>query len=408
MRTQEDLEALLLADDYTYDPYPAYAVLRDLGPVWFEPWRQWIIARHQDVRSVLRQDGKTFTAAGRVSQVLDGLPAAERAQYSLLRRHFSRGLLHSDPPDHTRLRRIVAPALTPGGIRPLEPRVRELVQSLLDSLAGEPEFDIVARFAFPLPATIVAELIGIPDVAIEDNRVWASDISGFFGNNRPSPELLSKGQESLRAARAFVSELAEARRACPEADLITRLASAPNVDDADLLNTCTTFIAGGHETTVGLITSAVCSLARFPEQEALLRGGKVGMETAIEEFLRFESPNQRIVRIATADIAIGGAEIRSGERVMLLLGAANRDESVFDAPDELNLARDPNDHLAFAGGVHLCAGAYLARMEGAIAIRALLDAYPRIGITDRRLDWARVHGLRMLKSLNVRVQTPTT
>jgi cytochrome P450 len=237
-------------------------------------------------------------------------------------------------------------------------------------------------------------------------RIWAHDISEAFGSNRLSPELARRGKRSLLEARAYLTELVSARRRDPRDDVISRLVQAQArgepISDDEILNTCTTFLAAGHETTTALLTNAILSLSRFPDQDALLRGDRTLMPSAVEEFLRFESPSQRIMRIVLEDVQICGRDISRGQQVMLLLGAADRDPAEFPDPDRLDVARSPNRHVAFAMGPHFCIGAPLARLEAQVALGALLDRYSKIRVESPPL-WRGQHTVRLLRELPVAV-----
>ena len=401
------LDEELLDPGYLTDPYPVYARLRDEDPVHrSDEWDCWILTRYEDVARVLREDGKRYSVKGRIHRAVSKLPTPMHEEMAPIVQHFSVGLLHSDPPDHTRLRRLINAAFTPRAVEALRPRVERLVAELLDGLEGRERFDLSAEFAFPLPAIVVADVLGMPREDRFRARHWADEISAFFGANRLSPELARRGQESLLEARAYLGALADERRSDPRDDLISNLVGAQErsepISDGEILSTAMTFLVGGHETTTALITSAILGLADFPDQDALLRRDPSIMPTAVEEFLRFETPNQRILRIALEDVEIDGRRIEAGQQVMLLLGAADRDAAQFAEPDHLDVTRQPNRHLAFVAGAHACIGAPLARLEAQIAIGALLQRYPRIDVTSPP-SWVGQPLLRMLTELPVDV-----
>jgi pimeloyl-[acyl-carrier protein] synthase len=397
----------LLGPGYLTDPYPVYRRLREEAPVfWFEPWGAWILTRYADVLDVLREEGKRFSVVGRIRRAVSALPEPMHDEMAPIVDHFSVGLLHSDPPDHSRLRGLISEAFTPKSIAESRGWISELVDQLLDSLDGRQRFDLLHEFAFPLPAIVVAHVLGMPGQDRFRGKGWADAVSAFFGSNRLTPEVARHGQANLLEARAYLADLAAARRADPQDDVVSRLVAAQDrgepISDAELLSTCMTFLVGGHETTTALITSGLLSLSRAPDEEARLRANDSLIPTAVEEFLRFESPNQRIIRIALQDVEIGGKQIEKGQSVMLLLGAANRDPDQFPDPDRLDVGRERNKHLAFAMGAHFCIGAPLARLEGQIAFEAILRRYPTLKI-DVEPEWIGSPTLRLLRELQVRV-----
>jgi cytochrome P450 len=401
------LQDALLGPGYLQDPYPVYRRLREEDPVhWFEPWGAWILTRHADVLGVLREEGKRFSVVGRIRRAVAALPGPMHGEMAPIVDHFSVGLLHSDPPDHGRLRGLISAAFTPKTIAAMDPRITTLVETLLTDINGRDRFDLLATFAFPLPALVVAQVLGMPPEDRFRARGWADAISTFFGSNRLTPEIARRGQSGLLEARGYLAELAEERRQAPRDDVISRLVAAQDrgepVSDAEILSTCMTFLVGGHETTTALITSGMLCLSSFPQELERLRADPSLMPTAVEEILRYESPNQRIIRIALEDVDIGGRMIRKGESVMLLLGAANRDPDQFPDPDRFDIGRDPNKHLAFAMGAHFCIGAPLARLEGQIALAALLERFPRL-VIESRPEWIGNPTLRLLRELRVQV-----
>jgi cytochrome P450 len=397
----------LLSPGYLQDPYPMYRQLRETDPVhWFAPWGAWILTRYDDVQGVLRSEGKNFSVVGRIRRAVSALPPEHQQEFSPIVNHFSVGLLHSDPPDHTRLRGLISAAFTPRSIAASREWIVATVDELLDRLRGKQRFDILGDFAFPLPALVVARVLGMPPEDSLAGKRWADAVSHFFGSNRLTLDLARYGQANLLEARTYLSNLADGRRFDPREDVVSRLVAARTRGDPlsqdELLSTAMTFLVGGHETTTALITSALLSLVRFPEQLERLEANPELMPVAIEEFLRFESPNQRIIRIALQDVPVGDRVVRKGESVMCLLGAANRDPEQFPDPDHLDVGRTDNRHLAFALGAHFCIGAPLARLEGQIAMEAILRRFP-IYAVDAEPDWIGSPTLRLLRSLWLRV-----
>jgi pimeloyl-[acyl-carrier protein] synthase len=403
--TLDDLDRQLATTSFAADPYPTYHRLRDDDPVhWSETVGAWLLTRYDDVSTTLR-DPHHFSSRGRFSAVLEGLTADERAAVGPLEDHFTVGLLGSDPPDHTRLRGLVNRAFTPRVVEGLRPRVQHIVDDLLDAAGPRGEVDLVRDVAYPLPATVIAELLGAPPEAQDDFKEWSDGILAFQGTGRATPELLARSQRDLLAMRAFLTKLLAERRKNPREDLLSRLVAAETDDqklsEAELLTTCVTLLTAGHETTTNLLANGLLTLLRHPDQCQRLRDEPDLMPLAVEEMLRFESPLQRNPRRVAADIELRGKPLRQGEFVFQVLGAANRDPEQFTDPDRFDITRQPNRHLAFGYGIHFCLGAPLARLEASIAIGTLLRRFPDLRLRGDAVSWERHGLLRALSALPV-------
>jgi cytochrome P450 len=396
----------LASPAFKANPYPFYARLRTEAPVWRvtlgDRRTAWLVTRYEDVARVLKDD--TFA-----KDKLNAMDPEQRAKTPWVPgflEPLERNMLDLDDPDHARLRALVSKAFTPRIIERLRGRIEALCEELLDAMERERKreggTDLVAGYALPLPATVIAELLGVP----------AEDHARF---HRWSNRLVSvsSGRDMLRALPAALSfvrylrNLVERRRAGPEDDLITALIRAEEAGDRlsedELLAMAFLLLVAGHETTVNLIASGTLALLEHPEQTERLRRDPSLTKTAVEELLRYTSPVEMATeRYAREDAEIGGRRIPRGELVLAVLGSANRDERHFEDPDVLDLARDPNRHLAFGrGGVHHCLGAPLARMEGHIALSALLRRFPgaRLAMAPDILRWRRGLFLRGLEKL---------
>jgi cytochrome P450 len=396
----------LASPAFKANPYPFYARLRTEAPVWRvtlgDRRTAWLVTRYEDVARVLKDD--TFA-----KDKLNAMDPEQRAKTPWVPgflEPLERNMLDLDDPDHARLRALVSKAFTPRIIERLRGRIEALCEELLDAMERERKreggTDLVAGYALPLPATVIAELLGVP----------AEDHARF---HRWSNRLVSvsSGRDMLRALPAALSfvrylrNLVERRRADPEDDLITALIRAEEAGDRlsedELLAMAFLLLVAGHETTVNLIASGTLALLEHPEQTERLRRDPSLTKTAVEELLRYTSPVEMATeRYAREDAEIGGRRIPRGELVLAVLGSANRDERHFEDPDVLDLARDPNRHLAFGrGGVHHCLGAPLARMEGHIALSALLRRFPgaRLAMAPDILRWRRGLFLRGLEKL---------
>lgn len=375
------------------DPYPLYARLRRDHPiVWSDAWRCWVLSRYDDVAAVM-QDARRFTNAGRVvSAIRREFKGNDLEQVRPLVDHYSLGLINSDPPDHTRMRRLVQNGFVPRVVDALKPHIQQIVDDLLDrAQRSGGQMDVVRDLSYPLPIQVIAELMGIPLDMRDQFKAWSVQIIEFQATPRPPLEVALRSQKALLELRAFFKEIFEERRRSPRSDLISILVQASFEGEKltldELLNTCVTILIGGHETTTSLIASGVWLILTHPDVRRQITEEPSLASSAVEEFLRYEPPFQRIIRIATEDLALAGTSISRGQTVMLLIGSANRDQRVFESPEALNIRRSPNRHLSFGYGVHFCLGAGLARAEAPIAIGTLLRRFPNLRLDVGPPQW---------------------
>jgi pimeloyl-[acyl-carrier protein] synthase len=356
------------------DPYPTYRRLRELDPVhWSLPHGVWFLTRHADCDALLRD--RRFSAERERTLQAGRAGARNRPVY--------RSMLFLDPPDHTRLRTLVSKAFTPRMVEALRPRIRSIAAELLDRAAATDEFDLVSAFAYPLPVTVIAEMLGVP---VEDHARFQEWSAILAQNLDPMDATATADADQVHDARAalfaYLGAIVEQRRREPRDDLITALVAVEERGDVlsltELLMMCNLLLIAGHETTVNLIGNGVLALLQHPDRLERLRAQPDLAPSAIEELLRYASPVQFTARVALEDVRIDGHPIRAGQPVVAMLAAANRDPAVFADPDRLDLERDPNPHLAFGRGIHHCLGAPLARLEGQIAISLLLERFPRL------------------------------
>ncbi|MBV9325795.1 MAG: cytochrome P450, partial [Chloroflexi bacterium] len=325
-----------------------------------------------------------------------------------LSRSLARWMLFRDPPEHTRLRRLVAEAFTPRSVERLRDRMRAIVADLLDPLQRRSEFDVIGELAAPLPVLVICELLGVP--APDRNRFadWSTAMAASLDHlTAPEAEALQQGDAGAAGLTAYFQELLARRRAVPDDDLLTSLLQVAEdgttLNEDELLATCVLLFFAGHETTVNLIGNGTLALLCNSDQLQRLRDSPALIGGAIEELLRFDSPVQRTARVALADVELDdGDVIRQDEIVTVLIGAANRDPAPFPEPDQLDLER-PNAarHLSVGGGIHYCIGAPLARLEAQIAIAELVQGMPRLQLLEARPRWRPTFGLRALESLSV-------
>ncbi|MGH9183797.1 MAG: cytochrome P450 [Acidimicrobiales bacterium] len=377
------------------DPYPRYARLREQAPVHRSALDLWVVTRYEDCQRVLRDPrfGKDYDNA--VDRWREADPELAR-QVAFPAEKPS--LLFLNPPDHTRLRGLVTRAFTPKTVEGLRPRIVALVDELLDRL-GEGETDLVAGLAFPLPVTVIGEMLGVP---VEDRprfqplvRAVAALLEVFV-----SREALAAAEGAQRTMRSYFADLVAERRAAPRHDLVSELLAAEAEGDRlttdELISTAVLLFAAGFETTTNLIGNGVLALLRHPDQLLRLRRDPGLLRLAVDELLRYDSPVQVDGRTALADVELGGHRLPAGAGVLTLLGSANRDPERFTEPDRLDVGRDEGASLSFGSGIHHCLGAALARVEGQVAFGRLLERFSEVELgTDEpaRRDSLTLRGL---------------
>jgi cytochrome P450 len=387
------------------DPYPAYRRLRDEHPVLWNPATgQWLISRHADIDRLLRDRrlGRTYLHQATHAEFGRAEPPRWHTPFRELN---DAGMLDREPPDHTRLRRLVLHAFTPPTVDAMRPRIQGIVNALIDGFAGAGEVDLIADFAEPLPVMVIAVLLGIPDADRHLLRPWSGDICLMYELNPPEASARRAVKASLEFS-AYLRDLLRQRRARPGDDLISALAAVVDEGDtlteAELIGTCVLLLNAGHEASVNGAGNGWWTLLRNPAELARLRGEPGLFPTGIVELLRFDTPLPLFERWVLDPIEVGGVAIPRGAEVALLFGSANRDPAAFERADVLDLARDPNRSLSFGAGIHYCLGAPLARLELEIAFETLLRRVPRLEPIETP-RWKPTFVLRGLEALRVRV-----
>lgn len=385
------------------NPYPLYQQLREADPVyWDERANSWVLTGYADVMAALRDP--RYTVMGFMSDT-SWIPADMRPKLEPPLRAVSRQMLFQDPPDHTRLRGLVAKAFTPRMIESLRPLIQRVTDELLDQAESKGHMEVIGDFAFPLPAIIIATMLGVPPEDREQFNRWSS----YFGS------LLDGGDFSLESVLEAVSEVSDfldyfraiihARRSAPKDDLMQAMIDAEEQGDAlseeELLGNCILLLAAGHGTTTHLIGNGTLALLRHPDQAQLLQEQPSLIQSAVVELLRYDSPVQMTSRRAKEALQIAGKQVSAGQEVVMLLGAANHDPEQFADPDWLLLARPENRHLSFGLGVHFCLGAPLARVEGEIAFSTLFKRFPDLHLETEEVEWQPSMVFRGLKRLPV-------
>lgn len=356
------------------DPYPRYARLRAMAPVHHSAFGFWALSRYDDCQQLLRHPGvgKDFSAAA--SSL--GLTDEQRTEQDRFRNDRS-NMLTTDPPDHTRLRGLVTRAFTPRTVETLRARIVALVDDLLDGF-GSGEVDVMDALAFPLPVTVIGEMLGVPAEDRPGLRPLVRAVTAVLELAVTPAQLTEATAADDRLEEYFAGLVAE-RRAHRRDDLLTKLIEAEDKGDQlsehELISTAILLFAAGFETTTHLVGNGLLALLRHPDQLARLRADRSLVRPAVEELLRFDSPVQIAVRTAYEDLSIGGHRIEAGSLVLALLGAANRDPARFQDPERFDVARDEGAPMSFGGGIHFCLGAALARLEGQIVLDRLLDRF---------------------------------
>jgi cytochrome P450 len=312
-------------------------------------------------------------------------------------------LVSSDPPIHTRMRKLVSRDFSPRAIRELEPRVRALTNALLDEIAQKRHFDLVADFAVPLPVKIIASILGIPGERYETFKRW-SDTLIELTSLQPCTQMADSVRTNLTEMRAYFAEEIERRRRHPGTDLMSSLVSAH--DDGEMLSAgelmqfLVMLLLAGNETTTNLLGNGMLALQNHRDQMAMLRRDPSLIARAVEEMCRYDSPVQSVFRTAKEDVEIGGTSVEKGSGIFLMIGSANRDAAKFERPDVFDITREDNDHLSFGEGIHYCLGAPLARLEAGVAFSIMLNRFPHLRLDDEpQLDYKTSFFVRSLKSL---------
>ena len=384
MRTSE-INQSLTSNDFFQSPWEVYDYLRSEAPVfWCEPWSQWIVTRYEDVSHILKSPS-LFSSVGWELKYLSQLPSSERDKLENVYRHYETQVMsNSDAPEHTRLRKLIHRSFSPKVIEALRGQIEQLVEESFVNLPRGEAFDWVNSFAYPFPATVIALLFGAPAEDKDKFEKWSSDIVSFIGSGSPKLELAMTLEQSLIEFREYLNALIAVRRLNPKNDLLSIMIEKSEDGDAltqnELISTCITILFAGHETTANLLGILMLELLQNPIQwQILVENPDLAAQT-VEEALRFNSPVQRVRRVAKEDIEIAGVRIKKGDSVMGFIGSANRDETAFVNANSFDISREKSNHLSFGGGIHLCIGSALSRLESTIVLRKLVSSFPNLAL----------------------------
>jgi cytochrome P450 len=388
------------------NPYPFYHRLREEAPIYRSETigaygnALWLISGFEECSAVLKDWKHASRDLRKVDKSNGGPPGNQNLPKVM--QFLMDAMLNIDPPEHNRVRRLVSRAFTPQAIEGLKPNIEAFVNERLDVLEGQGRCELISDLAYPLPGTIVSDMMGIPEEDRLQMKEW-SNLAARQAMVNPLPDEVARGNTEITREIAYLRGLITERRAHPGPDLISAFLALDDsghglTDDEVAVNVKQTFM-GGQETTMWLITNGIIALLENPTEMDKLRSDPTLIGAAIEEMLRYDSPASYVVRVALDDIELGGLVIPRGETMAILVASANRDPRRFEHPDQFDISRRDAGQLSFGGGVHLCIGAALARAEAAIAINAIINRLPDLHLADEAIVWDDNHRLRGPKAL---------
>ncbi len=387
------------------NPLPLLQQLQDEDPVhWSPAMRGWIITRYDDVRRIQMTDE---VSADRLTPFYARLPEEGQQRIRNIVHYLNTWVAFKDPPDHMRTRRLLNQVFTIAAIDALRPVIHAAVEQLVPALTADAEVDFIKEFAFPLPAIVILRMLGLPPEDIRDLKVWSDQMQPFIGGASTQPEKYVQAEQGAIAMAEYFRAQVRARAAAPRADMISRLLAVSDGGNAlsedEIVGNCMLFLFGGHETTTNLIGNGVRALLAHPEQLAKLRRHPELMRKAIEEILRFDGPTGGQVRVVKVAHELHGKTLEPGQRVFIMVHAANHDPRRFERAHEFDIERHPNPHLTFNTGAHFCLGAPLARLEGEIAIGEVVRRLPGLALAREQYDFMDTLVMRGVRSMPVKV-----
>jgi cytochrome P450 len=395
------------APEFLRDPFPVYRRLREEDPVHWSPrLKSWVLTRYDDVRQVLLD---REISSDRMRPFFAALPGPEAARIGDIVRYLSTWMVFRDPPEHTRLRRLTSKVFHLQSMNAMRPRIESLVDWLFERVGARRESDFVADFAGPLPALVIMAMLGVQKEELAKVKRLSDYMALFIGSSRMSAEKYDIAEKATREMAGFFKELIQERKKNSRQDLLSELVHLKDGDDSltedELVATCILLLFAGHETTTNHIANGMLALLRFPRELAALRADESLAPRAIEELLRYDGPSGAQVRVVKVEQELRGKRMKPGDRVFLMLNAANRDPQAYDKPDALHLARGGPAHLTFGFGMHICLGFPLARLEGQIALPAVLRHWKSIELatSPERIEWLNSMVFRGMKALPLSV-----
>lgn len=389
------------------DPYALFGRMRDEDPCHWSPrLRSWVLTRYDDVKAVCLD--RERLSSDRLRPFFAQMPPAERSRIEDIVRYLSLWMVFKDPPDHTRLRRLAGKVFSAKAMQAMRPQAQAISDWLLARLDGREQIDLVADYAGPLPCLVIMAMLGVDRAALADVKRMSDEMALFIGSSRVSAEKYDTAEAATQEMAAFFLKLIAQRRVQPQADAISELVHLRDGDDRfsddELVATCILMLFAGHETTTNHIANGMLSLMRFPGEMQRLRDDPTLAAAAVEELLRYDGPSGAQVRLVAEPHTLHGKTLEQGQRVFLMLNAANRDPRAYPDPDRLDLLRDGVPHLTFGFGTHICLGFPLARTEGAVAFPALLQHYRHLEPLTDRPEWLNSLVFRGMKALPVAVR----
>jgi cytochrome P450 len=388
------------------DPYPLYARLRDDDPCHWSPrLKSWVLTRYDDVRRVCLDT--SGMSSDRLQPFFAALPAEDAARIADIVRYLSQWMVFKDPPEHTRLRRLLAKVFHNRSMQAMRPQVEAITADLLARLRDREEIEFIADFAGPLPCLVIMAMLGVPRSDLALVKRLSDRIALFIGSARTSRDKYDTAQDATREMAAYFRRQIELRRTAPRDDLLTQMIAleveGDRLSDDELVGSCILLLFAGHETTTNHIANGLAALLRFPDQLRLLREGPELAAAAVEELLRYDGPQTAQVRVVRRATELHGKQLAVGDRVFILLNAANRDPRAYADPDRLDLHRDGVPHLTFGFGIHICLGFPLARLEGQVALPAVLRVFREIDPVGEPPAWINSMVFRGMVALPLRV-----
>lgn len=397
--------------NFTNNPYPTYEALLEHSRIQYVDYLTgaWLMPHYDDALSLLRDPR---LSADRSEAFIQQFPVEQRDQFRDLERFMAISLLFKDGSEHLWLRRLLGKAFTPRTIENLRPAISALTDQLIDQLIVEQQahgqVDIMHAFAHPLPAMVIAQLLGVPAADQPQFVRWSDDLAVFGGSAAATIEMAHRAQDAVRSMMAYFRTIVEDRRRAPQDDFVSLLVSAEEhgvgLSDEEMLAQCTLFLVAGHETTRNMIGNGLLTLLRHPDQLTLLYNQPTLIRRALDEIVRYESPVQAVARVAAEDFELYGQSIKRGQTVLLMIGAGNRDPQHFSDPQRFDITRDEGRPLSFGYGPHICIGMALAYLESEIALGKLLERLPNMELVDQTPQWIPSFLLRGLTQLPVRIE----
>lgn len=392
---------------FRVNPYAVYENLRMNTPVHM-PLGAWVFSRYADCMRVLHDPN--VSSDEKNSDLYKEFAKQQEVSEFVALRDRMKPFLFMDPPDHTRLRGLVAKAFTPRVVQDLKPRIQQIVDDLIDAAEPTGEIEIIEDFAYPLPVTVISELLGVPPSDWEKFKGWSRELARSLDPEIALPkEVLDQRREIFLTFVGYFRELIADHKASPRNDLLSALIAAEEegeqLTEDELLSTCVLLLIAGHETTVNLIGNGMLALLRNQDQLERLRQDSSLARTAVEEVLRYDSPVQMTGRTALEDIDVDGVVVKKGQQAVILLASANRDSAQFDNPDRFDVGRTPNPHISFSQGIHFCLGAPLARVEGQAALATIARRLKKMELQVEQPEYKENIVLRGLAALPVSFST---